>query len=304
MRSKILIIKLGALGDVIRTTPLLHRHILDGDIYWVTRKEAIPLLPKNILKEVISIEEAKSLLQDQYFDLVISLDDDYEAAELASMVKKNIIIGSFLDETGKVTYTESSSEWFDMGLISKYGKEVADELKKKNTKTYQEIIFRMIGKEFKGEEYIINYDFNKTKKESSGTKIIGIESRAGDRWPTKKWNKYKELAELLTKDGYEVRFFSQRERLEQYIEDISECDLVVTGDTLALHLALALKVKVVAIFTCTSPTEIYDYNRMIKVVSPLLDMAFYKRSYIQEVVDAVSLGEVYKAVKNLIGDGL
>ena len=41
---KNLIIKLGALGDVLRTTPLLH--ILQGDIYWITKKEAIPLLPK------------------------------------------------------------------------------------------------------------------------------------------------------------------------------------------------------------------------------------------------------------------
>ena len=292
---KNLIIKLGALGDVLRTTPLLH--VLQGDIYWVTKKEAIPLLPKSHIKEIIDIEYAKDRLIGEHFDLVISLDDDYEAAELATWISKEKLIGSYL-ENGRITYTDSSAEWFDMGLISKYGKKVADELKKKNKKTYQEILFRMVGKEFKGEEYIIN--FTSLKKVENKEKIVGIESRAGDRWPTKRWNKFEELAQLLIKDGYKVVFFKDKESLQDYIQDISQCYVVVTGDTLAMHIALALKIKVVALFTCTSPTEIYDYGRLVKIVSPLLDKAFYKRTYIPEAVDAISLEEVYTTVKNLL----
>lgn len=300
MRLKTLIIKLGALGDVVRTTPLLRA--LDSDIYWVTRQKCIQLLPRdsNFLKSIIELKQAKKLLRDTAFDLVLCLDDDFEAAQLATAVNKNKVIGSFLDTDGKITYTDSASEWFDIGLISRLGKAKADELKKNNTRTYQEIIFNILGIQFSGEEYVLPVD-NISFRKNIEKAVIGIEARADDRWPTKKWNKYGEVAALLCRDGFEVRFFKQRKTIKEYIQDINECDLVITGDTLALHIALALKIKVVAVFTCTSPTEIYGYGRMTKVVSPLLDKAFYVREYIPEAAEAVSLESVYNAIKTMIG---
>jgi heptosyltransferase II len=62
-----------------------------------------------------------------------------------------------------------------------------------------------------------------------------------------------------------------------------------------------LKLNVVALFTCTSQAEIYDYGRMVKVISPLLEKAFYRREYIQEAADAVSIDSVYRAVKSSAG---
>lgn len=293
-----LIIKLGAMGDVVRTTPLLR--ILGQDIYWVTKKESMPLLPDNsrFIKGIIDIDKAEESLFKINFNLVLSLDDDFRGARLAAILNKNKIIGSFLDSEGKLKYTDSAVEWFDMGLISNLGKEKADELKKNNTRTYQEIIFQMMGREFKDEEYILNF-----KKQNNYEKrrkiLVGIEGRADKRWPTKNWNGYEQLGELLAQDGFDVEFFRQRDTIRQYINDISECELVITGDTLALHIALALRIKVVAIFTCTSPTEIHDYGRMVKIVSPLWKEAFYSREYIREAVDAVSLDSVYKAVVSL-----
>lgn len=293
-----LIIKLGAMGDVVRTTPLLR--ILGKDTYWVTKKESMPLLPDNsrFIKGIIDIDKAEESLFKINFNLVLSLDDDFRGARLAAILNKNKIIGSFLDSEGKLKYTDSAVEWFDMGLISNLGKEKADELKKNNTRTYQEIIFQMMGREFKDEEYILNF-----KKQNNYEKrrkiLVGIEGRADKRWPTKNWNGYEQLGELLAQDGFDVEFFRQRDTIRQYINDISECELVITGDTLALHIALALRIKVVAIFTCTSPTEIHDYGRMVKIVSPLWKEAFYSREYIREAVDAVSLDSVYKAVVSL-----
>jgi len=289
--EKILIIKLGAMGDVIRTTPLLH--VLDGDIFWVTKRESIPLLPADRIKEIIDINDSDVLFDRSKFNLVLSLDDEHDAAELATKIEKDILIGAFIDSNGNLTYTDSAAEWFDMGLISKYGKEEADKLKFKNKKTWQEILFKMVGRKFKREEYILNC--NKDVKPQPG--LIGIEKRAGDRWSTKVWNKYDELARFLERDGYRVRYFNQRENIYDYITDIRECSVVVAGDTLAMHIALALKIPTVAIFTCTSHSEIYDYGRLIKVVSPLLQNAFYKREYIFESVDAISVDEVYCAIK-------
>lgn len=296
-----LIIKLGAMGDVLRTTPLLR--VINGNVYWIMQKECIPLLMAgNNLKKIIDVDYADRELRNMSFDMVICLDDDKKAAELATKFNSDSLIGSFIDTSGKVSYTDSAKEWFDMGLISKLGKRKADDFKKKNKKTYQEIIFRMIGKKFNGEEYIINFDGKPKINKKNEEMVIGIESRADRRWPTKQWNKYEQLSEILRKDGLRVRFFQQRETILKYINDLSECDLIITGDTLALHIALALKIKVVAIFTCTSPTEIYGYSRMVKVVSPALDKAFYSTEYIKEAVEAISLESVYKAVKVMIGD--
>ncbi len=275
--------------------------VLDQDVYWVTRKESIPLLPKGTgaLREVIDIECADRALQNISFDLVLCLDDDLEAARLASRVNKKNLIGSFLKSSEEVKYTPSAVQWFDMGFISRFGRERANELKLKNRRTYQDIIFAMLGKKFNGEEYLLNHrnNNNRNKKEKLS---VGIESRVGSRWPTKKWNKYEELGKFLCREGFEVKFFRQRDKVGQYIEDIGECDLIVTGDTLALHIGLALEINTVANFTCTSPTEIYDYGRMIKIVSPLLENVFYGREYIQEAADAVSLDRVYRAVNILL----
>ena len=72
----ILIIKLGATGDVVRTTPLLRR--FDGPISWVTAKNNLPLL-EGIDCEVRCVSwENRKLVADTAYDLVINLEDDRE----------------------------------------------------------------------------------------------------------------------------------------------------------------------------------------------------------------------------------
>jgi len=51
----VLIIKLGATGDVVRTTPLLRR--LDGPVSWITAKSNLPLL-EGIDREIEKVKDA------------------------------------------------------------------------------------------------------------------------------------------------------------------------------------------------------------------------------------------------------
>jgi len=293
MNDKILIIKLGASGDLIRTTPLL-RVLIDDEITWITHPKNMELLPADSFnfKEVLSIDEA-DYLKKKSFDLVISLDDEIEVAQLASSIKAKELVGIYMGRDGRPTYTDSAAPWFDMGLISKFGKAKADSLKIANTRTYQEILFSMLGLTFRGEEYFIRIPSGI----NCNQKHAAIEQRAGNRWPTKRWNRYLELASRLETDGYKVWFLEQRPTMQQFIRDIGRCNTLITGDTLAMHIALALKIRrVVALFTCTSPTEIYDYGRMKKIVSPYLNQAFYLTDYVAKAVEAISLEQVYKAV--------
>ncbi|MBI4004247.1 MAG: glycosyltransferase family 9 protein [Candidatus Omnitrophica bacterium] len=287
--NKLLLIKTGALGDVVRTTPLLH--VLDAEVTWVTASNAFPLLRHNPrIARVVDIERA-DVVSGREYDLVVSLDEDPRAADLATRVMKQALVGVYRAGFG-TTYTDSAREWFDMSLISQLGKAKADELKFQNQKTYQEFIFSMIGKAFCGEEYLLPVPVTTRPV----PQLVGLEARAGDRWPMKRWNGYEALAAQLEVEGYRVKYLEQRERLEDYIDDINECDYLVCGDTLAMHVGLALRKKVVALFTCTSPQEIYGYGRMTKVVSPMLREDFYSRKPDHGAVNGISVEQVQRII--------
>ncbi|MEO1515150.1 MAG: glycosyltransferase family 9 protein [Bacteroidota bacterium] len=290
---RILLVKTGASGDVVRTSTLLHLYQND-QVVWISKGANCDLLPQELPNlSILDIDQAAH--QDLgHFDLVISLDDELSCAQLATKASKDKLVGAYVDD-GKVLYSEDSSEWFDMGLISKFGKQQADEIKKQNTASVQEILFRMMGHVFAGEEYLIREDVPAKPQ----AKLVGIENRAGDRWPTKCWDKYEELADQLRDRGFRIRFFEQRDHLKDYIQDISECSIFISGDTLGMHLALALKIPSVALFTCTSSTEIYGYQRMKKIVSSKLMDAFYTREYRQDVLDAITVDEVLDAILSL-----
>jgi heptosyltransferase II len=289
----VLIIKLGALGDVVRTTPLLRA--LQANVTWVTSARAAPLLRGNpYIDRLHCIEDGRDLLMGDEYDLVIDLEDDEAAAKLASDFEKATIVGAHMGEHG-ITYTESASAWFDMSLISRFGKAKADELKMSNRMTYQDFVFAMIGRPFRGEEYVLNMPLTKSPESN----LVGLEARAGEVWPMKRWNKYEELEERLKGVGFKTKVFQQRERLLDYVDDLNECEYIVCGDTLAMHLGLALRKKVVAIFTCTTPHEIYDYGRMIPVVSPLYTRYFYRRDFVPAAADAIPTDTVFKAVRQM-----
>ena len=153
---KILIIKLGALGDVIRTTSILaglKSKYANCEIYWVAKKDASDFLKNNhMVDKIFLVNETKKILSSKY-DLVISLDDDYKACELASACGKKII-GAYMNN-GKRAYSDDSSLWFDMGLLSRLGKEKADGIKARNRKTYQEIMYMILGLDYKKQEPIL-----------------------------------------------------------------------------------------------------------------------------------------------------
>ncbi|MDR0604743.1 MAG: hypothetical protein LBG80_10610 [Bacteroidales bacterium] len=297
MKKQILIIKTGATGDVVRTSVLLHAFSND-EVTWITAKKNICVLPENFfaLRRIIAIEDVakSSFLAEQHFDIVLSLDDERKCAELASAISSTKLIGVYIDKTSqKISYTKDSASWFDLSLISSYPKALADKMKYTAKESVQSYLYKMIGKTFAGEEYMIPEDIIP----NTDPKLIGIEARAGERWKSKRWNGYEKLAEKLKQEGYKIRFFEERALMKDFMKDIAACSLIITGDTLTMHFALALKIKVVALFTCTSPDEIYDYGRMIKVVSPFLWDAFYKTEYVAHAVESITQKMVWNAIE-------
>jgi len=288
---KILIIKLGSIGDVLRTTPILRA--LDGNITWVMRERSAPLFKNNkFVHRVIRIEDLEDV-DNRNFDMVLSLDEDHEACELASRVKCGKLIGVFMDR-GKIAYTESSSGWFNMSAISRLGICEADRLKKANRKSYQEILFEMIGMAFNGEEYVFDPPFIK-----SPTETIGLEARVGEKWPTKRWGGFIRLAEDLLKKGHPVKFLKQEKSIVEYAAEINSCGLLITGDTLAMHLGIALKKDTIALFGPTSPAEIFDYGRMRKIAASMDCACCYKSKCYKKptCMELISPQQVFNEIK-------
>jgi len=285
----VLIIKLGATGDMVRTTPLLSH--LSGQITWLTAAKNITLL-ENLTDNLrcFSWEERANVL-DSHYDLAINLEDTFDVAQFLRTIECREIFGAYLDSNNSVTYTASSRRWFDLSLISSYGRRRADELKLLNRQTYQEMIFEGLGFRFAGETYLVPEPI-----ETGLSGDVAIAADAGPVWPMKKWAYYDELKQRLENHGLTVNTLPQRASLLEHLSDVRNHSCLVGGDSLPMHFALGTAIPCVSLFTCTSPWEIYDYGVQTKIVSPLLEEFFYKRGYDERATTAITVAEVFDAV--------
>src|SRR5580704_5262846 len=123
----ILIIKLGATGDVVRTTPLLRR--FSGDVTWITASKNAALL-HGLQREVRCLSwEQRHLAAGTDYDLLINLEDDRDSSLFAQSLRARRRFGAYLDSRDVLQYTADARRWFDMSLISTFGREHADILK-------------------------------------------------------------------------------------------------------------------------------------------------------------------------------
>jgi len=285
----VLIIKLGATGDVVRTTPLLRR--FDGPVSWVTAENNLLLL-EEIEREVRCVSwENRHRVADTAYDLVINLEDGRETSWFLKELKFKQLFGAYSNGHDRLAYTSDSRGWFDLSLISTYGREEADRLKLLNRRTYQELIFKGLGLGFSGETYYL------PPSRPTGLKgDVAISSTAGPVWPMKQWAYYDELKNELESAGLKVNILQSRPSLLEHLADVQGHRCVVSGDSLPMHLALGSDVRCVSIFNCTSPWEIYGYGLQEKIVSPVLERFFYKRGYDRSATTAISVATVIDAV--------
>ena len=284
----VLIVKLGAAGDVVRTTTVLRW--LSGQITWLTEAKNTVLLEgvKEGLKCVCW--EKRDQTKGTPYDLVINLEDTHDVGSFLELLEYKQLFGAYLDSGRSLRYTDDSRPWFDLGILSRYGKEKADEFKYENRRSYQELIFEGLGWRFEGERYYLP---EPTKTGLKGD--VAIAPQAGPIWPMKNWAYYDDLERTLKKNGLTVNVLPERSSLLEHLGDVSNHRCLVSGDTLPMHLALGSEVRCVSLFTCTSPWEIHDYGLQRKIVSPLIKEFFYKRGFAERATTAIPLEDVIAA---------
>lgn len=284
--GRILLIKLGAAGDVIRTTPLLEPLARDYPQHALTWVTDFPELVPARVKDRLAMTPANLLwLRRTHFDLVINLDKDREACALAAEVSCDRLIGFTLGVDGlcrpvseglPAEMAEAARQKFLTGLF--------DDVNQACTLSYPQEIFAICGYEFQGEPYVVDrpepapsFDLAEDRP------VIGLNTGAGGRWTSRLWPAahWRQLAVSLRKAGYEVVLLGgpqedERNRrlaheaqvrylghfdLPTFVGLVDRCQLVVTAVTMAMHIALGLGKKLVLFNNIFNPHEFELYGR-------------------------------------------
>lgn len=283
----VLIVKLNAVGDVVRTTSLLN--VLGPSVTWITEEAGAELLrPLDHVRCLTWSDRQQAL--DREYDLLINLEDDAPVARFTADVSSRRVFGALLDGD-EVTYSPDARAWFDLSLISVHGRQRADELKLLNRRAYQELVFEGLGFPFRGDPYVLPRPASTPLRGD-----VAIAPVAGPVWPMKGWAYYDELTAALEHAGLVVNVLPRRATLLEHLGDVANHRCLVSGDSLPMHLALGTGTPCVTLFNCTSPWEIHDYGVQTKIVSPLLERFFYKRGFDEAATTAIRLDDVCDAV--------
>ena len=316
--KNILIIKLGAIGDVIRTTPLLHRlkkEFPHAKIWWLTlTPEMLPdfvdVRMKFTLENIVALRSVK-------FDILYNLDKDREACALALQIAADTKKG-FVLKNGICAPADKDAE-------AKFLTGVFDDTNKANTKSYPQEIFEMCGFKFNGEKYILPFEPWKDKRwEVNGKKkVVGLNTGCGGRWTSRLWpEKYWIAAAIaLRKAGYEVFLLGGEQEhkknmkiakaskakyfghypLKQFINLIDQCDLVVTAVTMAMHITIGREKKIVLFNNIFNKHEFELYG-LGEILEPEFECTcYYSPTCPNNCMQYLYPERVVTAVKQLLG---
>jgi ADP-heptose:LPS heptosyltransferase len=335
--KRVLILKLAAMGDVLRTTPLLRgiRKSQPGaHITWITEANVIPMLRgiAEIDRLLPYTSETALQVEGETFDELYCFDKEPKATALAMRIEAQRKIGFGMTKFGNVMPLNEESEYtFALGI--------SDHLKFRiNTKTYPELIFECAGLPYTEPQEYVFPDFSAELSEAEsyleGLGVmpadlkIGLNTGAGDVFATKKWTEegYVHLANRLVEEfGAKVLLLGGPAEVERnasiaaaashplvntgnnnpvrrFSGIVGNCDLMVTGDTLALHIAIGLGVPVVVMLGPTCHQEIELYGRGAKIVSDFECSPCYLSVCPKELtcMDATPADLVFDAVAKLI----
>jgi len=318
------IIKLGAAGDVLRTTPLLRA--VDSrrtgiKILWVTHSPE--LLPTEYCEPVRVTAGTIARLQAAEWDFCWNLDKDPEACALASLTRAKVYRGFTLKNGVPAPVDERAWHTFAAGIDDPYSKA--------NTKSYVEGIFGVVGLPYQREEYVLKEPSDLAKKKAEvllpRSNWIGLNVGASRRWLARIWpeERWEQLTRMLMASNHNVVLLGGPEEeslnsrlaqktgalncgvqpLETFYAMISRCRAVVTGVTMALHLAIGQRVPLVLLNNIFNASEFELYDRGVIVGPPTPCDCYYDRLCRTNrwCINEISAETVFDAVRSLCGDG-
>ena len=265
MNMKVLIIKMGysetldaeigkicSIGDVLRTTPILlalKEKYPESNISWLTSAAAEPMLHGNPLIDRLLVwdEFVPFQLMREKFDVLVNLEKIPGVCAVADMIDAWTKYGFRFDG---VTGTYHA---YERGLA--FIEYIEDKKRSTHPKEiWAKVLVEMLGVPWRGQEMTLGY-----APKTEVTFDVGLNHMVGSKWPNKAlpmahWNK---IEDKLTRLNHTVTWQQGADDIYKYIDWIHSCRILVTNDSLGLHIALALRKRVVALFGPTDPYEVY-----------------------------------------------
>lgn len=300
-QGRILFIKLGEMGDVVRSgslLPAIVRKHPGSVISWLTSPECRELVSANPFVDEILLCDTigHARIAATQWDYVYSLSNDFPSASFATIAAARIgTFGYTVGANGSLCPSNNSAQyWLEMASF--------DRVKKENARSWQSIMYEIAGCEEPIHHPPLRLDSLSQSnavgalENISGEFLVGVNVGCGKRWPKKMLtaNRIVDLCNRLTSARSDLTVALLGGTAEaQLIFDIShkleantriicpstcgspldlaaiieQCDVLVCGDTLALHLATAVKTRTIALFGPTSAAEIYEYEGLIAKIS-------------------------------------
>ncbi len=301
IRHNVVIVHLGALGAVLRSTsllPAIHRAFPKSKVTWITQAPAHRLLQNHpLIDRVYTVDlEHQILWKSMKADVIFCIDKSMLAAGIAKSIPHRELRGFKTDDvTGAILPANPEArELWEIGLSNQ--KKFFDN-KKAETQLVHEAL--KLG-EFKREEY--SYHFTPLEQEMIRTRrelwapkkqiLVGLNTGCSGVIPYKKLTveyQRKLILSLQQKFGQKIRIVllggpeDETRNLEiakglsvvsspttaglrDGMMSVEACDIVVTGDSLGMHMAIAMKKWTVAWFgpTCAHEIDLYDRGVVIR----------------------------------------
>ena len=311
-QGRILIIKIGALGDVIRTLcllPELRRRHPHSQITWLTSPAAAAFIAGHpLIDRIIPFDPFTALaLTHERFHTLINLDKESGPCGLAMSIPAATKLGIGLSEVGTpIPLNTQAQEFFQLGL--------SDELKfRQNTRSYPHLVHQALGFEYTGQPYEL--PVAPAAIQAVRTRLIevgwspdrptlGVNVGAGKVFANKMWTPQRTeqlLAQLHRRHAdWQVMLvggLEEKSALDQLhaalpwtihtgadnsaailVALIDQIDTLFSGDTLTMHLAIARRRGTVVFFGPTCEQEIDLFGLGEKLVASTSCSPCYKRT--------------------------
>lgn len=321
---RVCIIKLGALGDVIRTLailPTLHELYPNAQVTWVSKPNGVRMLTGHpLLDRVLPFDALTALqLQQERFDLAICLDKEPQPCALQMALTATRKLGMGLSPVGTpVPLNAEAHPYFHLGL--------SDELKfHHNRQTYPRLVHEALGWPYRQVPYTLPLDEQALARQQARLRAkgwqadlptLGINVGAGKVFANKMWPAAKivrliahlavsqprlqmvllggpeerpivdEISAELSRLNLRTGIFDGGTEHDEpaFVALVECCDVLFSGDTMAMHVAIARGKQVVVFFGPTCAQEIDLYGRGEKLVASVACGPCYKRVCDQEDV--------------------
>jgi ADP-heptose:LPS heptosyltransferase len=330
--KKILIVNLEAMGNVLVTTtllPAIKRKYPGCSISWITLKNAIRLLDHNPYLDRVYLWEPENwmTLQAMEFDIVMNIDKAVHACAFTMSLKAKRKLGYGLNANGAIVPLNPEAEYnYRLGLD--------DHLKfRVNQKPNTQLLTEAMGLRYQRDEYTLTLTHEELRfcesfrreMEITAPLVVGFNTGCSLLYPNKKMTIDQHVVlinELSTMKGIQLLLLGGPEDTERNAEIVRQvgnkvintptteglrrgicyenlCDVIISGDSFGMHVAIALKKYVIVWFGVSCPQEIDLFDRGVKLLPEGLECSPCWKKTCPYNLECIQLIDLRKIVQEI-----